>query len=167
MFSAARIKKDLCTCGVDEIMSSGFAAAARTFSCLENIHVRTNFRIVHPENYSAAGVRSGVIWPETGLEKFKWFREECLAADPEDDKLFGKLVRRGFELELITVKTIAQKFGISLPSAERWRTARGAPHPVMRRPIYKWMADETFAYIEAIRRFRTSDVPTKKGPEKE
>lgn len=58
-------------------------------------------------------------------------------ADPQDDALFHKLIRRTMELTNLDIRTMADRFDMSKPSLELWIKGSHAPHPVMRTNIYK------------------------------
>jgi transcriptional regulator with XRE-family HTH domain len=56
---------------------------------------------------------------------------------PEDDELFVDVVRTSMDLLSITDTDLAERFGVSRPSVNRWRNGMNAPHPAMRPRIYK------------------------------
>ncbi len=62
------------------------------------------------------------------------------AAAPSDDAgPFHDLIRRGFDLMVLTDANVAEHFAMSRTSIMRWRNGRTAPHPAMRRHVYAWL----------------------------
>ncbi len=58
------------------------------------------------------------------------------------DQIFQKLFAYSLEYLKISHKEVAAKFGVSLPTVERWRSGKNAPHPIMRRIVYDWLIEK-------------------------
>ena len=73
-------------------------------------------------------------------------------ANPMEDVLFHRLVRRGLELTTTTDADFAEVVGVSRPTATRWKNGTAAPHPALRPAIYaalKKQAERTIRLLEA------------------
>ena len=69
------------------------------------------------------------------------YNTEMIAAGleyPEDDALFACIVKNCMMATGLTLTELAEEFSISVPSVERWRSGKTAPHPAMRPQIYRY-----------------------------
>lgn len=76
----------------------------------------------------------------TRLEELKYVRDELRGSEPTDDTYTGLL---GNALPLLEQprEAIADRLGVSRPTLSRWMRGTNLPHPVMRAPILKKIAD--------------------------
>lgn len=60
-----------------------------------------------------------------------------MVADPKNDRQFMHLVICSMQELNLTDKDVAEMIGVSIPTVERWKNGKNAPHPAMRPVIYK------------------------------
>lgn len=72
-------------------------------------------------------------------------RKELIAkmqsADKEDTALFHEIIKAGVDAKYWDKKSLAHEFGTSYPTAERWINGFNAPHPAMRRGVYRYLIE--------------------------
>lgn len=71
-------------------------------------------------------------------------------ADVDNGATFHTVIQKGFELTVLTDDAIGQHFGMSLPSVDRWKNGRTAPHPAMRKHVYAWIEQRARQALETI-----------------
>lgn len=74
------------------------------------------------------------------------------AADVQDHALFASLLSDAISLLNLQLKDVAEQFAVSPASVTRWRQGRNAPHPALRRPIYRWLKRRTMLYRRELAR---------------
>lgn len=52
---------------------------------------------------------------------------------------FGNLVGKISDVLKLDNETISKEFGISILTAQRWRTGKSSPSPMERRMVYNWL----------------------------
>lgn len=58
-------------------------------------------------------------------------------ADCNDDLVFARLVKRVMDFLDLKENDIATLFGMTKPSVVRWKNGTTAPHPAVRRVVYR------------------------------
>lgn len=59
------------------------------------------------------------------------------AADKNSTDAFHAIINRSLTVLELSDRNLSRMFGMSVPSARRWMSGRGAPHPIIRPAIYK------------------------------
>ena len=75
--------------------------------------------------------------PTKGVRSFLTLRHAIEAASPASDKTFYEILAEGWEKKLYNEDELADLFGTSIPTAQRWILGFNAPHPAMRPVVYK------------------------------
>jgi transcriptional regulator with XRE-family HTH domain len=68
------------------------------------------------------------------------FQSVLAEADPHDSDLFRDIISAGVDLLSLPLKALADEFGVSPASITRWRQGKNAPHPTVRKLMYRWMS---------------------------
>lgn len=63
-------------------------------------------------------------------------------ADIYDNKFFKEILNECMHLCCITRTDLGHRLGVCGPSIVRWTLGLGAPHPVMRRPVYAYLVQK-------------------------
>lgn len=63
--------------------------------------------------------------------------EKMRNADKENTQLFHEIIKAGADAGFWTKQSLAHEFDTSYPTANRWIEGVNAPHPAMRRGIYR------------------------------
>lgn len=68
-------------------------------------------------------------------------------ADQKDDKVFHNVVSRAIDLLMLLDSDLAQYFGTSRTTVMRWKSGANAPHPAMRKHVFKWLMQRAKAFL--------------------
>lgn len=84
----------------------------------------------------------------TRLEQLQRLRDMLEKPNDKDAGLFVAVVHACYELSLSGDEALARKFGMTRSTATRWRNGTAAPHPAMRRPVFRFLAGLTRSALE-------------------
>ena len=88
------------------------------------------------------------------IEELTMYVESLKSADPRNYEQFKNLLNKGMDLLRLLDSDISKEFGVSRPTVNRWRNGANAPHPAMRKPLYKYFEKRTSSLIASERRTR-------------
>ena len=77
----------------------------------------------------------------SNLSALREFITAIKSVDEKDSEQFRYLLVEGMKLLNLFDKDIAHEFGASRPTVNRWKNGIDAPHPAMRRPVYRYLAN--------------------------
>jgi hypothetical protein len=63
---------------------------------------------------------------------------ELAMLDFENNDVFRYIINQSMETLNLKDEDFAHEYGMSIPSARRWRNGYNAPHPVMRKHVYAY-----------------------------
>ena len=88
------------------------------------------------------------------VNDFKKYVENLKSADPKNDEQFKVLLIKGMDLLRLLDSDISREFGVSRPTVNRWRNGANAPHPAMRKPLFRYLEKRTSSLIASEQRTR-------------
>lgn len=89
-----------------------------------------------------------------GIELYEALMNMPTEDDQSDHEAFTTLLNAAIEYCGLTDKELAETFGVSRPSIERWKDGRNAPYVTMRPPVYEYLAKKVNEVIQAANCFR-------------
>lgn len=90
------------------------------------------------------------------IEDLNSYLEALRVVDRSDAAEFTRLLVLGMKLLDLSDKDIAREFGASMPSVSRWKSGTNAPHPLLRVPVFEWLAQRTTVALHQARSNRES-----------
>ena len=67
--------------------------------------------------------------------------EKIKQANRNNDELFAEIINEFMAVNIVSEQQLALRFSASLPAIERWKSGAGAPHPIMRESVYKYLIE--------------------------
>lgn len=92
------------------------------------------------------------------INEMKRYVESLKSADLKSDEDFKTLLNKGMALLRLLDSDISKEFGVSRPTVNRWRNGANAPHPAMRRPLFRYLEKRTTSLIASEQRMRSQKV---------